>query len=84
MQTGNVKWFNNIKGFGFITPDEGHQDLFVHYSDIHMPGYRRLIEGQRVSYSYSDGPKGPLASQVLILDEILIETIQKTPEEVLA
>ncbi len=67
MQVGTVKWFNNVKGFGFITPDEGSQDLFVHYSDIHMEGYRRLEPGQRVSYLYSEGPKGPAASQVVAL-----------------
>ena len=69
MKTGTVKWFNNAKGFGFISPDEGGQDLFVHYSDVQMEGYRNLEQGQRVTYSYSDGPKGPAAGQVVVTQE---------------
>ncbi len=64
MKTGTVKWFNNAKGFGFISPDEGGQDLFVHYSDIQMDGYRNLEQGQRVTYAYaaSHGEAQPRAS----------------------
>ena len=69
MKTGTVKWFNNTKGFGFITPDEGGQDLFVHYSDVQMDGYRNLAQDQKVTYVYNDGPKGPAAGQVVVVQE---------------
>lgn len=69
MKTGTVKWFNSAKGYGFITPDEGERDLFVHYSDVQMEGYRNLEQGQRVSYQYCDGAKGPHADQVTALDK---------------
>jgi len=62
--TGTVKWFNDKKGFGFITPDDGGQDLFVHYSEINSDGYRSLQEGQQVEYESGEGPKGPMASKV--------------------
>ncbi len=64
MAQGVVKWFNAEKGYGFITPDDGGKDLFVHYSEIQASGYRSLEEGQRVSYEPQDSPKGPQASQV--------------------
>lgn len=82
MKTGNVKWFNNTKGFGFISPDEGGQDLFVHYSDVQMQGYRNLVQGQRVSYAFNDGPKGPAATQVVVLDAV-VATNQKIKHEIL-
>lgn len=66
MATGTVKWFNNTKGFGFITPDEGGDDLFIHYSNIQMEGYRSLDEGQKVDYDPADGKKGPEATNVKI------------------
>ncbi|MES2204622.1 MAG: cold-shock protein [Pseudomonadota bacterium] len=69
MKTGTVKWFNNTKGFGFITPDEGGQDLFVHYSDVQMDGYRNLAQDQKVTYVYNDGPKGPAAGQVVVTQD---------------
>jgi CspA family cold shock protein len=69
METGKVKWFNTTKGFGFITPDDGSRDLFVHYSDVVMSGYRNLEEDQRVAYECVDGPKGPCAKDVKSLDE---------------
>lgn len=69
MKTGTVKWFNSTKGFGFISPDDGGQDLFVHYSDVQMEGYRNLEKDQRVAYVFSDGPKGPAAGQVVVLKE---------------
>ena len=71
MKTGIVKWFNNTKGFGFITPDEGGQDLFVHYSDVQMDGYRNLTQDQRVNYVYNDGPKGPSAGQVVVVQSAI-------------
>jgi CspA family cold shock protein len=58
MATGIVKWFNNAKGYGFVTPDEGDQDIFVHFSAIAMDGYRTLKEGQRVQFDVEEGPKG--------------------------
>jgi CspA family cold shock protein len=64
MATGTVKWFNNDKGFGFITPDEGGKDLFVHHSAIQSNGFRTLEDGARVNYDSEDGPKGPKAINV--------------------
>jgi len=64
MATGTVKWFSDDKGFGFITPDEGNRDLFVHHTGIQMDGYRSLSEGLRVSYEEEQGDKGPKAVNV--------------------
>ena len=64
MATGIVKWFNDDKGFGFITPDEGGKDLFVHHSAINSDGFRSLSEGARVSFETEDGAKGPKAINV--------------------
>jgi CspA family cold shock protein len=64
MATGTVKWFNNDKGFGFITPDEGGKDLFVHHSAIQTNGFRTLEDGAKVTYESEDGPKGPKAINV--------------------
>ena len=64
MATGTVKWFNDDKGFGFITPDEQGADLFVHHSGINTDGFRTLAEGARVSYDSEAGPKGPKAINV--------------------
>ncbi len=64
MPTGTVKWFSDDKGFGFITPDDGGRDLFVHFSGIAGDGYRSLAEGAKVSYEEEAGPKGPKAVSV--------------------
>ncbi len=64
MATGTVKWFSDDKGFGFITPDDGGRDLFVHYTGIQDDGYRSLAEGAKVSYEEEAGPKGPKAVNV--------------------
>jgi len=64
MGTGTVKWFSDDKGFGFITPDEGGRDLFVHFSGITGDGYRSLAEGTKVSYDEEQGDKGPKAVNV--------------------
>ena len=64
MATGTVKWFSDDKGFGFITPDDGDRDLFVHHTGIQMEGYRSLAEGLRVSYEEEQGDKGPKAVNV--------------------
>ncbi|OBA76954.1 cold-shock protein [Mycobacterium sp. 1554424.7] len=61
MAQGTVKWFNGDKGFGFITPDDGEKDLFVHYSEIQGNGYRTLEENQRVQFEVGQGAKGPQA-----------------------
>jgi len=63
-QTGTVKWFNEAKGFGFITPDEGGADLFVHFQDIQAQGFKSLAENQRVSFERAPGPKGDKATNV--------------------
>ena len=62
--TGTVKWFNESKGFGFIAPDDGGKDVFVHYSAIQGSGFRTLTEGQKVSFEVQQGPKGPQAANV--------------------
>jgi CspA family cold shock protein len=67
MPTGTVKWFSDDKGFGFITPDEGDRDLFVHHSGIQGEGYRSLTEGAKVSYEAENGDKGPKAVNVQLL-----------------
>jgi len=62
--TGTVKWFSPEKGFGFITPDDGSADVFVHFSAISGDGYRNLDEGAKVEFEVTQGPKGPQASSV--------------------
>jgi CspA family cold shock protein len=64
MALGTVKWFNDAKGFGFITPDEGGEDLFAHFSAINMNGFKTLKEAQRVSFDVVSGPKGKQASNI--------------------
>ena len=66
MINGTVKWFNDAKGFGFITPEDGSKDVFVHFSSITADGFKSLIEGQQVNFELEQGPKGPQASQVSI------------------
>jgi len=65
MSEGVVKWFNPVKGYGFITPEEG-KDVFVHYSSIDGEGYKTLEEGERVVFEVSEGPKGPMAVNVAL------------------
>lgn len=67
MPTGTVKWFSDEKGFGFITPDDGSKDVFVHHTAIQADGFRTLAEGAKVSFESEDGPKGPAASSVELI-----------------
>ena len=67
MTTGTVKWFSDDKGFGFIVPDDGSKDLFVHHSEITGGGFRTLAEGAKVSYDAESGPKGPNATNVTVI-----------------
>ena len=68
MATGTVNWFNDSKGFGFITPQDGSKDLFVHFSAIQGQGFKTLTEGQRVSFDITTGPKGLQASNIRSAD----------------
>ncbi len=63
-EQGTVKWFNDAKGFGFITPEDGSKDIFVHHSAISANGFRSLAEGDQVEFSIEQGPKGPNAANV--------------------
>ena len=67
MAAGTVKWFNSEKGYGFITPEDGSKDLFVHFSGIQGEGYKSLNEGQKVEYEATQGQKGPQASNVRVV-----------------
>ncbi|HUL68591.1 MAG TPA: cold-shock protein [Burkholderiaceae bacterium] len=64
MALGTVKWFNDAKGFGFITPEDGGKDLFAHFSEIRAGGFKTLVEGQRVEFVVKQGAKGPQASEI--------------------
>ena len=78
MATGTVKWFNDAKGFGFITPDDGGEDLFAHFSAIQMNGFKTLKEGQKVQFEVTQGPKGKQASNIQNA-WLSIRPLSKTP-----
>lgn len=80
MSTGQVKWFNNAKGFGFILPDEGGDDLFAHYSSIAMEGYKTLKAGQLVSFDAAEGPKGMHAANIKVIGEAPGEASEQESE----
>ena len=65
MSTGTIKWFNSERGYGFITPDDGGKDLFVHHSEVKTTGYETLEDGQKVEYEVGEGRKGPCAKDVV-------------------
>ena len=65
-KTGTVKWFDSKKGYGFITPEDGDKDLFVHHSGIMMEGFKTLTDNQKVSYQVTDSDRGPVATNVTI------------------
>ena len=67
MATGTVKWFNNAKGYGFVTPDQGEQDVFIHFSAIAMDGYKTLKEGQKVEFELQRGLNGKTSAENLVL-----------------
>ena len=69
MAVGKVKWFNNAKGFGFIMPEEGGEDIFAHYSTIQMEGYRSLKAGQEVTFEVQQGPKGLHAENIGLVED---------------
>lgn len=79
MANGTVKWFNNAKGYGFILPDAGGEDLFVHYSSIQMDGYRSLGAGQGVTFDVQEGPKGLHAVNVRFSDGGADEEAEAAP-----
>jgi CspA family cold shock protein len=68
MAAGTVKWFNDSKGFGFVTPEDGGKDLFAHFSAIQQPGFKSLQEGQRVTFDVTTGPKGQQASNIRLAE----------------
>lgn len=69
MTQGVVKWFNDVKGFGFITPDEGGEELFAHFSAIEMKGFKSLKEGQKVTFEVVEGLKGKQATHIKLVEE---------------
>ena len=81
MSTGQVKWFNNAKGFGFILPDDGGDDLFAHYSSIGMEGYKTLKAGQLVSFDTVQGPKGLHAANIQSIPEQPEEKVDNVKED---
>ncbi len=82
MATGIVKWFSNAKGYGFIEPDEGGDDIFAHFSSIEMDGYKSLRQGQKVLYEINQGPKGLLASDIQFGENTEGDAVDATEVEI--
>jgi CspA family cold shock protein len=80
--SGTVKWFSRVKGYGFISPDGGEKDVFVHFSAIAGEGYRNLEEGQRVEFSIEDSPKGPQAAEVVGVEKKEQSVVDKKEQPV--
>ena len=83
MANGIVKWFSNAKGYGFIAPEEGGDDIFAHFSAISMDGYKSLRQGQKVLYEVTEGPKGLLASSISF-DGVDAESVKEDKEEIMS
>lgn len=81
MASGTVKWFNSAKGYGFICPDSGGQDIFAHFSSIEMEGYKTLKAGQKVSFEVHEGPKGLHANTIKPSQEQGVEVEQESYQE---
>jgi len=81
MAIGMVKWFNDVKGFGFIEPDGGGEDVFAHFSAIQMEGFRTLKQGSQVSYELVDGPKGKLAQNICSVPSSSPQTAPLAPAD---
>ena len=81
MPTGTVKWFNNAKGYGFILPDDGGEDLFAHYSSIEMEGYKTLKAGQMVTFEVIEGAKGLHATNIQLPSKLSSEQSQSAPPQ---
>ena len=79
MSTGTVKWFDAAKGYGFITPEDGGKDLFVHHSEIQTDGYATLNDGQQVEYEVGEGQKGPCATKVVAVQPYPPDYLKRTP-----
>jgi cold shock protein len=79
MATGSVKWFNDAKGFGFIEPEAGGEDIFAHFSAVQMEGFRTLKQGERVRYEVIQGPKGQLAQNIVPMEPSSVDTAREEP-----
>lgn len=81
MATGTVKWFNDVKGFGFIEPEGGGEDIFAHFSAIQMEGFRTLKQGARVTFEAVEGPKGKLAQNICTLPDNAVAAQSGNPAD---
>lgn len=84
MANGTVKWFSNSKGYGFISPESGGDDVFAHFSAIEMDGYKTLKQGQEVEFELKEGPKGPQAASIHAAEASEASTPDSAPDSVIA